>query len=85
LLLLLAVLSVCLAMYAIYAAAFFAWLTATPLSGAQLTRVQHDCYAWFLIFLAASTASVVLIRLNIKRCRIQRRQSAFPMADGNVK
>lgn len=35
-----------LAAYAAYAYAYFAWLSATPLSESQLKRVQYDAAIW---------------------------------------
>jgi hypothetical protein len=52
--------SLLLALYAAYATAYFAWLTATPLSAARLKRVQYDAYVWFAILCFALIAIAVL-------------------------
>jgi hypothetical protein len=36
-------------LWSLYAAAFFAWLTATPLTPAQLVRARYDYYVWLAV------------------------------------
>jgi hypothetical protein len=38
-------------LYCLYAAAFFAWVTATPLSPESLHCAQSLCYRWFWGFI----------------------------------
>jgi cytochrome b561 len=56
--------SIALALYGAYGAVFFAWVTATPVSPANLRRAQRDCYIWAavsLFGLAVATALVIRI------------------------
>ena len=45
-------LACCGVLFCLYATLYFAWLTATPLTGAQLHRAQYDCYIWFAALVA---------------------------------
>lgn len=56
--------AVFVSLYSAYATAFFAWLTATPLSPAQLKRSQFDTYAWFCV-LCISVITVIALTLKL--------------------
>jgi hypothetical protein len=47
--------------FALYASLYFAWLTATPLSAAQLARAQHDCYFWFVLFVISFLLNIFVV------------------------
>lgn len=44
------------ALFCLYAAMFFGWLTATPLTPAQRDRAAYDANAWFVLFIASAIA-----------------------------
>ena len=68
-----------LAAYAAYAAIFFGWLTATPLSKAQLSQTQYRAEIWSAVFsislIAAASLGFWRLRLagffKLKRKPIQ--------------
>lgn len=43
------VLSLLFTAFALYAVAFWAWVSATPLSPAQRSRVEYNYYVWLLL------------------------------------
>ena len=61
-----AIFGACLALFALYETAYFGWLTATPLTEAQLKHAQYDCHAWFFIFLATFIGTVAMIVFRIR-------------------
>jgi hypothetical protein len=44
------------ALYSLYMTAFFAWVTATPLTPAQLRSAQLHCYGWFASLILSAVA-----------------------------
>ena len=48
-------------LFALYSAAYFGWLTATPLSPSQLKRCQYDYYCWFSIFIISFLSGISVI------------------------
>lgn len=65
------VLSVLAILFCAYAFLFWAWVTATPLTPAQLSRAQYNAYVWFglaaLSLVAAVVALVWAIRLGRRK------------------
>jgi hypothetical protein len=41
-------------LYSLYMTAFFTWVTATPLTPAQLRSAQLHCYGWFASFILSA-------------------------------
>ncbi len=66
------------ALFCLYATLYFAWLSATPLTEAQLHRVQYDCYVWFWVFVAAALLVIGLAArlVWLYRCRPRREPAA---------
>ncbi len=69
--------SVLVMLYSAYATLYFGWVTATPLSPAQLKRAQFDCGAWLtmtvICFVTALILSVLFYR-HYKSTRMKLRQ-----------
>jgi hypothetical protein len=65
------VLSVLAIFFCVYSFLFFAWLTATPLTPAQLARAQWDAYVWLALagvsLVAAIIALIFAIRLSRRK------------------
>jgi len=64
----------CFGAYCLYATAFFAWVTATPASPAQLHRAQMLATNWSLA-LAASVAAILLIVARMIQLFLRRRRA----------
>lgn len=47
-------------LFSLYYAAFYAWVTATPLDAEELSRAQRYCYSWFALFVVSAIAGTVL-------------------------
>jgi uncharacterized membrane protein len=75
------VLSVLAILFCGYAFLFWAWVTATPLTPAQLARAQYNAYVWFGLAALSLIASVVALDWAI---RLGRRKvlSGFDVVPG---
>jgi hypothetical protein len=60
---------------ALYETLFWGWVTATPLTEAQLARAQYDAYVWFFMFVGFGLVAIVLLICWIRRRRINRTES----------
>lgn len=57
---------------ALYQALFWGWLTATPLTEAQLARAQYNTYFWFSMFVGFGLLAIVLLICWMRRRRTNR-------------
>ena len=68
-----------LATYSLYEFLFFAWLTATPLSGIELKRAQYHAGAWIAVCCASVLA---LVALGVRRhIRLKKERKMNSLAD----
>jgi len=53
----------------LYSAAFFAWLTATPLTPPQLARARYDFYFWLVIGGGCVCVAVICVIVLVRHGR----------------
>jgi hypothetical protein len=74
------VLSVLGILFSLYSAAYFMWLSATPLTPAQQSRVRFDYYAWLAIGGACIGSLIVCTAILLLAPKRRREFRGFPVS-----
>jgi hypothetical protein len=53
--------AILISLAALYSAAFYAWVTATPVTPERLRRAQLLCYGSVAAFLVSATIAIVIV------------------------
>ena len=76
------VLAVLSTLFCGYALVFWAWVTATPLTPAQLARAQYNAYVWFGLAALSFATAVASLVWGLRRRRRKRASGFDVVPDG---
>jgi hypothetical protein len=71
-------------LFALYATLYWGWLTATPLTEAQLSRARYNAYVWLSMFVGSSAMFVILLICWARGRRTNRAQSGAVPDRGGI-
>ena len=77
------ILGVLFSLFSCYSYAFWGWVTATPLTPAQLERAQYNAYLWLVFALLGIAISVWMIVILVRNKKESPRFPVVMTANGS--